>query len=67
MRLWPAPGQILTRDELLETALGYAYDGLGRALDTHIRNLRRKIEPDSNAPTYVQTIYGIGYRLAGGE
>jgi DNA-binding response OmpR family regulator len=61
------PGQILTRDELLEAALGYAYDGMGRALDTHIRNLRRKIEPDSNAPTYVQTIYGIGYRLAGGE
>jgi two-component system, OmpR family, alkaline phosphatase synthesis response regulator PhoP len=58
------PGQTLTRDELLEAALGYAYAGIGRALDTHIRNLRRKIEPDPNAPTYVQTIYGIGYRLA---
>jgi len=65
--LMAAPGQILTRDELLETAFGYAYDGIGRALDTHIRNLRRKIEPDSNLPTYVQTIYGIGYRLAKGD
>jgi len=65
--LMAAPGQILTRDELLETAFGYAYDGIGRALDTHIRNLRRKIEPDSNLPTYVQTIYGIGYRLAKGN
>ena len=65
--LMESPGQTLTRDELLDTALGYAYEGLGRALDTHIRNLRRKIEPDPNAPIYVQTVYGIGYRLAGGR
>lgn len=57
------PGYTLTRDELLEKALGYAYEGLGRALDTHIRNLRRKIEPDPDNPTYIQTVYGIGYRL----
>jgi DNA-binding response OmpR family regulator len=61
------PGYTLTRDELLEKALGYAYEGLGRALDTHIRNLRRKIEPDAENPTYIQTIYGVGYRLAGGK
>jgi DNA-binding response OmpR family regulator len=59
------PGYTLTRDELLENALGYAYEGLGRALDTHIRNLRRKIEPDPENPTYIQTIYGVGYRLVG--
>jgi DNA-binding response OmpR family regulator len=59
------PGYTLTRDELLEKAVGYAYEGMGRALDTHIRNLRRKIEPDPDNPTYLQTIYGIGYRLAG--
>jgi DNA-binding response OmpR family regulator len=59
------PGYTLTRDELLEKALGYAYEGLGRALDTHIRNLRRKIEPDPENPIYIQTIYGVGYRLAG--
>jgi DNA-binding response OmpR family regulator len=49
----------------LEKALGYAYEGLGRALDTHIRNLRRKIEPDPDNPTYIQTVHGVGYRLAG--
>jgi two-component system alkaline phosphatase synthesis response regulator PhoP len=59
------PGYTITRDELLEKALGYAYEGLGRALDTHIRNLRRKIEPDPDNPTYIETVHGIGYRLAG--
>ena len=58
-------GYTLTRDDLLEKAVGYAYEGLGRALDTHIRNLRRKIEPDADHPTYIQTVYGIGYRLTG--
>jgi DNA-binding response OmpR family regulator len=59
------PGYTITRDELLEKALGYAYEGLGRALDTHIRNLRRKIEPDPDNPIYIQTVHGVGYRLAG--
>jgi two-component system alkaline phosphatase synthesis response regulator PhoP len=59
------PGYTLTRDELLEKALGYAYEGLGRTLDTHMRNLRRKIEPDADHPLYIQTIYGVGYRLEG--
>jgi two-component system alkaline phosphatase synthesis response regulator PhoP len=62
-----SPGYTLTRDDLLEKALGYAYEGMGRALDTHIRNLRRKIEPDPDAPTYIQTIYGVGYRLERGR
>lgn len=61
------PGYTLTRDDLLEKALGYAYEGMGRALDTHIRNLRRKIEPDPDAPIYIQTVYGVGYRLEGGS
>jgi two-component system alkaline phosphatase synthesis response regulator PhoP len=59
------PGYTLTRDDLLEKAMGYAYEGMGRALDTHIRNLRRKIEPDPENPTYIQTVYGVGYRLIG--
>jgi two-component system alkaline phosphatase synthesis response regulator PhoP len=59
------PGYTLARDELLEKALGYAYEGLGRALDTHIRNLRRKIEPDPDNPIYIETVYGVGYRLTG--
>jgi len=59
------PGFTLTRDDLLEKSMGYAYEGLGRALDTHIRNLRRKIEPDPDNPTYIQTVYGVGYKLTG--
>ncbi|HJZ50326.1 MAG TPA: response regulator transcription factor [Roseiflexaceae bacterium] len=61
------PGHTLARDELLEKVLGYAYEGMGRTLDTHIRNLRKKIEPDPDQPTYIQTVYGVGYRLVGGE
>ncbi len=57
------PGYTYSREELLEKALGYSYEGLGRTLDTHIRNLRRKIEPDTTEPTYIQTVYGIGYRF----
>jgi len=59
------PGYTLTRDDLLEKAVGYAYEGMGRALDTHIRNLRRKLEPNPDKPTYIQTVYGVGYRLEG--
>lgn len=58
------PGHTLARDELIEKIMGYAYEGMGRALDTHVRNLRRKIEPNPNEPTYIKTIYGIGYRLS---
>lgn len=57
-------GHTLTRDELLEKTLGYAYDGLGRTLDTHIRNLRRKIERNPDDPTLIQTVYGVGYRMS---
>lgn len=57
-------GHTLARDELLEKALGYAYSGMGRALDTHIRNLRKKIEIDADNPLYIQTVYGIGYRFS---
>ena len=58
------PGHTLMREELLEKALGYAYEGMGRTLDTHIRNLRQKIEPDPKRPTYLQTVYSVGYRFA---
>jgi len=57
------PGYAFTRDELLEKSLGYSYEGLGRTLDSHIKNLRRKIEPDPRSPVYIQTIYGVGYKL----
>ena len=57
------PGHTFTRDELLEKSMGYAYEGMGRTLDTHMSNLRKKIEPDPSKPIYIQTVYGIGYRL----
>ncbi len=44
--------------------MGYAYEGMGRTLDTHISNLRKKIEPDLGNPTYIQTVYGVGYRMS---
>jgi two-component system alkaline phosphatase synthesis response regulator PhoP len=61
--LMESPGYAFTRDELIEKGLGYAYAGMGRTLDSHIKNLRRKIEPDAKNPIYIQTVYGVGYRL----
>jgi two-component system alkaline phosphatase synthesis response regulator PhoP len=58
------PGRAFTRLELLERAFGYTYEGLERTVDAHIRNLRRKIEPDADRPTYIETVYGVGYRFA---
>ncbi len=57
-------GYVLTRGELTRRALGVDFEGVERTLDSHIRNLRQKLEPDPANPTYVQTVYGIGYRLA---
>jgi two-component system alkaline phosphatase synthesis response regulator PhoP len=54
-----------TRLELVEKGLGYSYEGMERTIDSHIKNLRRKIEPDPGHPTYIETVYGIGYRLKG--
>lgn len=58
------PGHAFTRLELVERALGYNYEGMERTLDSHIKNLRRKIEPDPSHPTYIETVYGVGYRLS---
>ncbi len=57
------PSFVMTRADLIEKAFGYTYDITDRTLDNHIRNLRKKIEPDPNQPTLIQTVYGIGYRL----
>ncbi len=61
--LMDSPGHAFTRLALIEQGLGYAYDGMERTLDSHIRNLRRKIEPDSANPTYIKTVFGVGYRM----
>ena len=57
-------GYVLTRGELTRRALGVEFEGVERTLDSHIRNLRQKIEPDPANPIYVQTVYGVGFRLA---
>jgi two-component system alkaline phosphatase synthesis response regulator PhoP len=57
------PGYAFTRSELIEQSLGYEYEGSERTLDSHIRNLRRKIEPNPEQASYIQTVYGVGYRL----
>lgn len=56
------PGWIFSREELLSKALGYDYEGMGRTLDTHIRNLRKKLSPDDVSDCPLETVYGIGYR-----
>jgi two-component system alkaline phosphatase synthesis response regulator PhoP len=57
------PNRTFTRDELIEKALGYSYEGLERTLDSHIKNLRRKIEDDPAQPHYIETVFGVGYRF----
>ncbi len=56
-------GYVCTRNQLISKGLGTEYEGLDRTLDSHIRNLRHKIEPDAKSPTYIHTVYGVGYRL----
>ena len=58
------PGKAFSRLELLERVFGYDYDGLERTLDVHVMNLRKKVEPDPTRPTYVLTVYGLGYKFS---
>lgn len=59
------PTKSFTREELVQLALGEDYDGYDRTIDTHIKNLRQKIEPNSKNPRYIITIHGIGYKFGG--
>lgn len=59
------PERVYSRFQLMENTQGYAFDGYERTIDAHIRNLRRKLEPDSRNPQYVLTVYGVGYKFAG--
>jgi DNA-binding response OmpR family regulator len=63
--LMSRPAKIFTRDEIIERIKGDDYDGLDRAVDTHIKNLRQKIGDDPKSPVFIQTVYGMGYRFAG--
>ena len=58
------PGRIFTRSQLLDALHGVAFETYERAIDSHIKNLRRKLEPDPRRPRYVLTVYGVGYRFA---
>jgi DNA-binding response OmpR family regulator len=59
-----SPGRVFSRFELINRVQGHDYDGYERTIDAHVKNLRRKIEPDVTHPRYVQTVHGVGYRLA---
>lgn len=58
-----SPGQALTRTQIIEQGLGYEYAGMERTVDSHIKNLRRKLEDDPRKPTLLETVFGVGYRL----
>lgn len=57
------PERAFTRGELIDVAFGDTYDGFERTIDTHIKNLRRKIEADPSEPQYILTVFGVGYKL----
>jgi DNA-binding GntR family transcriptional regulator len=58
------PRAILTRPQLLDAVRGGEVEAFDRAIDTHIKNIRRKVEPDSRRPRYILTVYGMGYKFA---
>src|SRR5450756_293049 len=58
------PGRAYSRFELINRVQGYDYEGYERTIDVHVKNLRKKIEPDPAHPRYVETVMGVGYKLA---
>ena len=60
------PGRAFNRLQLLEASQGSAYEGYERTIDAHIKNLRAKLEPDPKKPRYIETVFGVGYRIARG-
>ena len=58
------PGRVFSRLQLLESSQGTAYEGYERTIDAHIKNLRAKVEPHPKKPQYIETVFGVGYRLA---
>ena len=57
------PGEVFSREKLVEKAFGYDYGGTDRNIDTYIKNIRQKIEDNPREPVYIQTIYGLGYKF----
>ena len=63
--LLTSPGQVFSREQLIELAFRYDYDGFDRTIDTHIKNIRQKIEDNPKKPSYIITVYGVGYKFGG--
>ena len=58
-------GRVLSRDQLVNIVLGYDFEGYDRTIDAHVKNLRHKVETNSKAPEFIQTVYAIGYKFIG--
>jgi DNA-binding response OmpR family regulator len=63
VKLASQPGRVFTRSQLLDALHGVAFESYERAIDAHIKNLRKKLEQNPRQPTYIITIYGVGYRF----
>jgi DNA-binding response OmpR family regulator len=63
MKMAKYPSKVFTRDELIESVMGEDFDGYDRAIDSHIKNIRNKIEDESKKPKYILTVHGVGYRF----
>lgn len=59
------PQRVFTRDDLLTVAFDRDFDGYDRVIDTHVKNLRKKIEDDPKKPVYICTVHGTGYKFGG--
>jgi len=59
------PGRVLSRDQLVNIVLGYDFEGYDRTIDAHVKNLRHKVEKNSKAPDFIQTVYAMGYKFIG--
>ena len=60
------PGRVFTRDQIIERAFGYDYDGFDRTVDVHVSSLRRKLEAANGGKRIIHTVYGVGYRVSDG-
>lgn len=62
-----SPRKVFSRDELMEVVFGDESDSYDRVIDTHIKNLRKKIESDPKSPVYIKTVHGLGYKFGGSQ
>lgn len=62
--LMRSQGQVITRERIVERVFGYDFDGFDRTLDTHVSNLRRKLEANTPDRKVIETVYGVGYRFS---